>query len=264
LLFLFLPLAFSTKLFFGHQARKKNSQRFATSQQYLDETTLLSWLINHPGFQQRVATLSLLAVGTAAAPVTWPLGMLLRRFAKTTAGEYVVHTWTNLAAVVAGEFYDETTANSVSNDISNDSQSIESSIGGVLPLEQLAELTSGESLFADAAGRKGSGSSSSRINSASSRSGGGVLRWLWSKRPEWRRYGWLRRLVSALRSLIGVTTWARQVVWHAPSTVSGLVGPEWTAAWRRGLLSYTYDVALLKAGLRGCEVLVMAMVTFFL
>jgi len=162
--------------------------------------------------------------------------------ARTRAGEYVVYSWTNFTATIAGELGDEEAPETTSRD------GFGADIETASPLEQLAELTSGESLFYDSRY-----SSSSRVSS-SSRSGGGVLHWLWSKRPEWRRFGWLRRLVSTLRSVVGVTTWARQVVWHAPSTVAGLVGPEWTPAWRRGLLSYTYDVALLKAGLRSCEV----------
>jgi len=56
-----------------NDGRKKKSQRFATSAQYKEKTTLLSWLINSRNPKRRALTIVLLTTGLALSPITLPI-----------------------------------------------------------------------------------------------------------------------------------------------------------------------------------------------
>jgi hypothetical protein len=189
--------------------------------------------------------LGLLGVGVAASPLTLPGGWLLRQLAATAAGQYLAAAWANATANATAA------ADTVADDDEEEAEAAAAtaaSLGGAAsgdPYERLAELTSCEGLFS------GSGANSGRGGGGGG-GGGWGLPWRWW--PSWRRVAWLRRAVAALRSLARGSAWARRVVGHAAATVRGLAGPEGTWAWRRGLLAHAYDVALLRGGLRGCEV----------
>jgi len=198
---------------------KKLSQRYATRQQYRDETTLLSWILNHRDGPHRAATLGLLAAGAVLSPLTLTLSPLLHRVANAVLGENV-----------------DTTTNTTAQQDQQQGSYSDADDGAAAAADDDDDYD-------------GTPFSSFSFFSPSSWSLDDFL----FGADFWRRRKWSRNLVYWFLGWFRSSEWARAVVLEAPYTLKAMASPETSIAFSRNLLTYTHTVALLQGGLRACE-----------